>query len=386
MVFQIFNKKASRSRASLRAGFVTHAASKGGSLHSKIAEQDNLDLQFIASRSVTRDVPPHDVNVLVYDLDPTSEDSLAEFDRFMSVKPADMPVIVLSPAVDDELVRWFLRLRVADWVKTPLTKGELVAACGRVLSQAVSARQSLRCLTFIGARGGVGATTLAVHAAMILNGKEAPVKSTMLADLDLSGGACADYLDLTPGWQIDELIADPSRLDERMLDIMATVHSSGVPVLSAHRGFLASTDFSEDVVIRALDAASRKFANLVVDLPRFWQRWTESVLAGSSEVYVVTDASVPGLKAASRLLGELAKELAPQTAPRIIVNKFGRGLFGAGLSASEIRKHLGPAFAGTVSNEEKLVREAIDRGVPVTDIKSKNAIMRDLGKILEQRS
>ena len=382
MVFQIFSKKASRSRTELRAGLVSLDAARGQQMARHIANLDNVAMSAISSASVTREKPPQNVNVLVYDLDPTSEASLADFDRFMKARPADVPVVVLSPAVDDELVRWFLRLRVADWVKTPLTKGELISAAARVLSQNSAANQGLRCVTFIGARGGVGATTLAVHAALILN-QNAAVQSTMLVDLDLAGGSCSDYLDMAAGWQVDELADDPSRLDDRMLDGMAPQHGSGLTVLSAHRRFLTSSEIPDDVVTRMLDAASRRFGNLVIDLPRHWHSWSDGVLGGSTDVFVVTDPTVPGLKAASRLQGELATELGSEVVPQIIVNKFGHSLFGTGLSVSELKRHLGAAFAGTVADEEKLVREAIDRGVPLTDVKSNTRVLRDLKAILE---
>lgn len=382
MVFQIFSKKASRSRTELRAGLVALDAARGQQMARHIANLDNVAMTAIASAGVTREKPPQGVNVLVYDLDPTTEASLADFDRFMKVRPADVPVVVLSPAVDDELVRWFLRLRVADWVKTPLTKGELISACGRVLSQSAPSNQALRCVTFIGARGGVGATTLAVHAAILLN-KNIAMQSTMLVDLDLAAGSCSDYLDMAAGWQVDELADDPSRLDDRMLDGMAPQHSSGLTVLSAHRKFLSPAEIPDEVVTRTLDAASRRFANLVIDLPRAWHGWSDGVLGGSTDVFVVTDSTVPGLKAASRLHGELAGELGTEVVPKIIVNKFDHSLFGTGLSASELKRHLGASLAGTVADEEKVAREAIDRGVPLTDVKSNSRILRDLKAILE---
>jgi pilus assembly protein CpaE len=251
-----------------------------------------------------------------------------------------------------------------------------------VLSQSGPSNQALRCVTFIGARGGVGATTLAVHAAIVLN-KNAATQATMLVDLDLAGGSCSDYLDMAAGWQVDELADDPSRLDDRMLDGMAPQHGSGLTVLSAHRKFLSPSEIPDDVVTRTLDVASRRFANLVVDLPRNWHGWSDGVLGGSTDVFVVTDSTVPGLKAASRLHGELAAELGTEVTPKIIVNKYGHSLFGSGLSVSELRKHLGASLAGTVADETKVVREAIDRGVPLTEVKSNSRILRDLKTILE---
>ncbi|MGH6907146.1 MAG: AAA family ATPase, partial [Aestuariivirga sp.] len=264
-MLQIFNRSAKKDKRILQIGFVTQDAETGTQLKEFISTRDGVDLLLIESSGVTASAFPKGVSVFVYDLDATGDASMKEFDRFMGQRPQDVPVIVLSPSVDDALVRWFLRLRVADWVKTPLSPGELIAACGRVISQASANKQEVKCLTFVGARGGVGATTMALHAALIQARSAAPAVTTCLIDLDLASGSCADYLDLQANWQIDELIADPARLDGHMLDTMTATHAAGVAVLSAHRKYGEKFSFSEDIVTRTLDLATQKYQNLVVD-------------------------------------------------------------------------------------------------------------------------
>lgn len=237
-------------------------------------------------------------------------------------------------------------------------------------------------MTFIGARGGVGTTTLAIHAALILAGNGTIPAPTCLVDLDLIEGACADYMDLKANWQLDELIPNPERLDSRILDIMMSAHSSGVNVLSAQRPYSDRLDFDAEVVTRVLDLATQKFSNLVIDLPRHAASWTDSVLLGSNQTFVVTEFTIPGLKAAKRLAAELVERFDGEVKPNVIVNKYKRTIFGSGISSHEAKEILRSLLAGFVAAESKLVREAIDRGVPTTSIKARNAVMSDLAKIL----
>jgi pilus assembly protein CpaE len=72
-----------------------------------------------------------------------------------------------------------------------------------------------------------------------------------------------------------------------------------------------------------------------------------------------------------------------EVTPRVIVNNYRRSLLGSSISMHEVKEILRGSFAGTVSAEEKLVREAINRGIPTTAIKARNAVMTDLAKILE---
>ena len=168
-MFQIFNRPAAGAKRILQIGFVTQDSEIGAQLKDFVSKRDGIDLRLIASASVTAAVAPRDISVFVYDLDATHDASLQEFDRFMTQRPQAVPVIVLSPAITDDLVRWFLRLRVADWIKTPLSPGELIAACGRVISQASPKKQDVKCLT-VGKRSmSVPTSLMIVCTVMALN-------------------------------------------------------------------------------------------------------------------------------------------------------------------------------------------------------------------------
>lgn len=382
-MLQIFSRSVRKANRILDIGFVTQDADIGRQLKEFVSTREGVDLRLIRSDKVAAGFDAGGLSVFVYDLDASSEASMREFERFMMQRPPQLPVIVLSPAVDDELVRWFLRLRVSDWIKTPLSPGELIAACARVITQQGASRQEVKCLTFMGARGGVGATSLALHAALLAARKsKAPAPSTCIVDLDLTTGACAEYLDLQPAWKLDEIIADPSRLDPHMLDIMTATHSQGLSVLSARRKFGETFDFAAEVITRTLDLASQKYETLVVDLPRHTESWSDGVMLGSSDVFVVTDFSVPGLRSARRMVNDIVAQYAGEVRPKVIVNKHSRSIFGTGLSNSEVKELIGSDLAGYVSADERLVREAIDRGIPVTDIKSRSSFISDLSKIV----
>ena len=381
-MLQIFGRSAKKGKRILQIGLVTQDIEMGKQLKEFVAKRDSVDMLLIKSAAVTPTKFPQDVSIFVYDLSSTGEISLKEFDRFMGERPQSVPVIVLSPSVEDALLRWFLRLHVSDWLKTPLSPGELISACGRAISQANALRPDIKCLTFVGARGGVGTTTLAIHAALHQARAGVASASTCLVDLDLVAGACSDYLDLVANWQLDELTADPARLDSHMLDTMTATHHSGIAVISAHRKFAERFSFSPDIITRTLDLATQKYQNLIVDLPSHAESWSDSVILGSSQVYVVTDFTVPGLKSARRIVDDIAAHYEGEVVPKVIVNKYNKSFFAGRLSANEAKTLLRDSLAGLVRSETSLLREAIDRGIPTTDIKKKNGIVVDLAKII----
>ncbi len=381
-MFQYFKKSKSKMGRSLQIGLVSGNPTTRNSINEIIMGDGGVAVQVIDPARITSKAAGVGVNVFVYDLDTASEPALVAFNTFMQQRPGDTPVIVLAEGINDELVRWLLQLRVADWVKVPFSAGELIAACGRALGQSKSAKSDVKCYAFMGAKGGVGTTTIAVHAALALAAKSKSKQSTCLVDLDFLNSSCADFLDLQPQWAIGDLVGDPGRLDQHMFDSLLVPHKSGISVLSAQRKFGETREFPEEVITRPLDFALQKFSNLVIDMPRTADHWAENVIQGASDLFIVTEFTVPGLKASRRLVNQLIEQFGQDTRPKVIVNRYARDFFGSNLAATEAKELLGPFLAGFVPKEEKLVSEAVNRGIPTTDIKSRNSIYKEIAKII----
>ncbi len=381
-MFQFFKKASKRGERSLVIGLISAKSDTRSQLQSLAAKGDDIAIELLTSSAMTADAPKSDINVIVYDLDITSETAIEEFERFIHAKPATLPVIVLADSVDEEFVRWLLQLRVADWVKPPISSGELIAACGRALSHSTGKRADTKCLAFIGAKGGVGTTTVALHAALALSKQKKNPKQTCVVDLDFASSSCADYLDLEPGWQIDELVSDPKRLDNHMFKSMVVTHRSGLAVLSARRKFGDTTVIPEDLVVRPMELAAKQYGAVVIDIPRSAERWLENVLLGASDVFIVTEFTVPGLKLARILANQIVEAYGAEPKPRVIVNKYQRSFFGSNLSSTEAKELLGPYLAGFINNDEKLVGEAVNRGVFTTEIKPNNKFHSAVSKLV----
>jgi len=321
--------------------------------------------------------------VIVVDIDSRRRESLLALQGLVARTGGAVPVIVLTESFDDALARWFLQIRVSDFLRKPVEPKEVLRACIRALRAADSLPEEQgRILSFIGAAGGVGVTTLAIESAMLLvkaGGREAD--STCLVDLDVQSGVCADYLDLDPRLDLDEIGPFPERLDSQLLDVMLAQHASGLAVLAARGRAAQRTPLEPGVVVRMLDLVSSRFDNVVIDLPRTWEPWTDQVLMGSNRVFVVTDMTVPGLRLGRRLAGAMGERL-KEVKPRVICNRFEQQMFGSGLRRADVERALEGVFAGTVANNYKLVREAIDRGVALEAVKSASNVSNDLKKIL----
>jgi pilus assembly protein CpaE len=235
--------------------------------------------------------------------------------------------------------------------------------------------------------GGAGVTTLALQSAMLLlNSGPGGKSSTCLVDLDFQHGACADYLDIEPRLNLGEIESRPERLDRQLLEVMLSHHPSGLAVIAAPNRPAEMRTFDPDVVTRLLDMVSTQFNYVVFDMPRTWFSWTDSVLLGSDELFIVSEMTVPGLRHAKQLVEAIRERLGDATNPKVIVNRFEQQMFSTGLRKNDIERVLGDSFAACIPNHYAIVREAIDRGVPLEDVKPGNKITLAIKKIILPQS
>jgi pilus assembly protein CpaE len=324
-----------------------------------------------------------DATVAVIDLDAAMPGEMQALERLMARIGAWPPVIVVTQTFDETVARTLLQMRVADFMVKPVSPVELVRTSARVAKSASADASDAEIYTFLPAAGGVGVTTLAVQTAMMLLNDGARGKSsTCLVDLDFQHGACADYLDIEPRLNLGEIEPRPERLDRQLLEVMLSHHPSGLAVIAAPNRPAEMRSFDPDVVTRLLDMVSTNFDYVVFDMPRTWFSWTDSVLLGSNKLFIVSEMTVPGLRHAKELVSAVKERLGDGPKPQVIINRFEQKLFSSGLRKSDIEQVLGEAFAGCIPNNYSLVREAIDRGVPLDEIKPGNKITSQLKKLM----
>ena len=329
-----------------------------------------------------------ETTVAVLDLDATRPEEMDALSRLMTRIGSWPPVVVVTQSFDENVARTLLQMRVADFLVKPVLPVELVRTCARVAmgSPSNEARQS-QIYSFLPAAGGAGVTTLAIQCAMtLLNSAQRGKSPTCLVDLDLQQGACADYLDLEPRLNLSEIEPRPERLDRQLLEVMLSHHASGLAVVAAPNRPAEMRSFDPEVVTRLLDLVSTHFDYVVFDMPRTWFSWTDSVLLGSDKLFIVSERTVPGLRHAKHLVEAIRERLGDKPKPRVIVNRFEQKLFSSGLRKSDIEQVLGDAFAACIPNHYALVREAIDRGVTLEEIKPGNKIAIEVRKLIVPES
>ena len=349
-----------------------------------------IDLVIVSGRLAERcdSLPLEGATVVVVDFDAGQAEEMTALSGLMARIGNWPPVIAITQSFDESVARTLLQMRIADFLVKPVAPVDLVRACAQVAKGPSAATEptDAQIYTFLAAVGGAGVTTLAVQTAMLLLNSGGPHSkpSTCLVDLDFQHGAVADYLDLEPRLNLAEIEPRPDRLDRQLLEIMLSYHASGLAVVAAPNQPAEMRSFDPDVVTRLLDLVSTNFQYVVFDMPRTWFSWTDSVLLGSNKLFIVSETTVPGMRHAKQLVTAIRERLGEGPNPQVIVNRFQPRMFSAGLRLSDLTAALGDAFTAVVPNDYPLVREAIDRGVPLDEVKPGNKITVQLKKLLQE--
>lgn len=325
-----------------------------------------------------------DAMALIVDIDATKVEDFEHLQKIKRMADNKMAIIVISNNFSPAAARILIQLKVNDFLVKPIQTSDFVRSCNNALKiNTQEAQVQPQFMAFMPASGGVGTTSMAIETASILNahGKSFG-RSTCIVDLNFQHGSCAEYLDIEPRFDIAEIENSPERLDRQLLDVMLSKHASGLSVISAPNHPAEMRSFKSALVVRLLDLVSAYFDNVVIDLPRTWFPWTETVIAGSDKLFVVADMTVPSIRHSHRIVKAIEERLGNQSEPKVIVNRMDYRKNTSGLNAKDVEGALGEYFAGGVPNNYVLVRDAVDRGVTLNSVKADNNVTQALSSIV----
>lgn len=303
--------------------------------------------------------------------------------RFKKLAASDIPLIAAAYDPSLGFVRSLVRAGAHDVVPLPLDMNELETALDPVRKMVASqARRGKaghqKVVTIIKGEGGVGATALLTHLATRFAAREHTVgRECCLLDLDVQFGDAALQLGLQPNLSLTELLEAGKRVDGEMLRSVAAKHPSGLRVISAPRDIMPLESMTSDQLLAIVELATAEFGTVFIDFPANWTNWSLSLLARSDLVLMVTELRVSSLHRARRQLELLASQDMGSLDVRIILNRAEKGFFRT-LGPDDAERVLKKPISFTVSNDHATMSQAIDRGVPLAEIKRKCPLIKDI--------
>jgi pilus assembly protein CpaE len=331
---------------------------------------------------------PHDtLNALINNLNAdvlivecsaeTQAEDIATFE-ILNATNANLVVLMLSQTRDAETLLAAMQAGVREVLLSQPNAADLTAALRRFAQRkkATIAKPDThaKTITFMSCKGGSGATFLATNFADIL-AKDFGKKTAFL-DLDLQCGDAAYYVSTGPNQSdITELTRQIDRLDVKLLTASMLHIGPNFDLLSAPEEPEASYTMSAAQLERLLDLVTATYDMVVLDVERVLDPLTIKALDMSDVIYLVMENLLPFVRDAKRLVGKFRALGYDDKKIRIVVNRYERN---GTIDVAQIEKAVGLKVSHTIRSSFADVAQAINTGVPITEVNANNAIVQVL--------
>ena len=272
-------------------------------------------------------------------------------------------VMVIGAMNDIALYRQLIARGVSEYIVPPVPPVHLIRSIAGLFSDPEVPFMG-KSVSVIGAKGGVGASTIAHNLAWSVS--ENARLNTTLVDLDLSFGTTAlDFNQEGAQSVLDALLA-PERTDDSVISRLLTTATDRLSLFTAPASVANDHEIDPSAYDVVIQAVRRTVPYVILDLPHIWSNWLKDTLVSSDEVILVCQPDLASLRNGKNLIDRLKNERPNDTPPRVVLNMAGVPKrpeipikdFAAAIDVEpEIVLPFEPALFGTASNNGQMISE-----------------------------
>ncbi|MFB3855360.1 MAG: CpaE family protein [Vicinamibacterales bacterium] len=266
-------------------------------------------------------------------------------------------VIIVTSTMDPTLMLEAMRAGVNECVSEPLKPADLETAISRLKERQKAPLAGL-VFAFLGSRGGVGTTTVAVNVATEL--ARSDKGSTLLVDLHAAFGDAALFLGAEPRFTLTDAVENANRLDEAFLRGLV-VRTKGRPDVLASPPRTRLVPLDANGIRAVVEFAARVYRYVVLDLTLYDPAAPE-VLALAAKILVVTNQELTSVRNAARIVGDLKGQYGKDRVA-VVVNRADRN---AEIGLEDVERAVGQKVEQVLASDYREAIKALNAGVPLT--------------------
>jgi len=301
-------------------------------------------------------------NVIILETE-NRNDILTGLDQLATVCDSGTRVIVIGRINDVGLYRELVRRGVSDYVIGPLTAIDVVrSVCG--LFSSPEAKAVGRIIAIVGAKGGVGASTIAHNVAWAIARDLA--LDAVVADLDLAFGTAGLDYNQDPPQGIADAVFSPDRVDTAFIDRLLSKCTDHLSLLAAPATLDRVYDFGSDAFDAIFDTLRTTMPCIVLDVPHQWSGWTKRALVAADDILIVAAPDLANLRNTKNMFDLLKVSRPNDRTPLYCLNQVGipkRPEINAGEFAKAIESEpivsipFDPQMFGSAANNGQMIAE-----------------------------
>jgi pilus assembly protein CpaE len=266
-------------------------------------------------------------------------------------------IVLVVSTLDSALLLEAMRAGVNEVIAHPADAGELQKVMQRVAGTN-SGSEPGNVHGFVGAKGGVGTTTIAVNIATALGSLSAPGR-TLLVDFHRTGGDAALFTGVEPRFSIIDALENTHRLDEVFFKTLVVPIAPGTDLLASPERLVRGS-FERHQIQQVIAFAASIYRHTVLDVPRFDTSVLEA-LEHVSNLYVVANQELATVRSANRLFTTMRERYGTDKVKLVLSRSDGA----AEISHADVEKAAGGRVAYTFPSNYRVALQAVHKGRPL---------------------
>jgi len=323
-------------------------------------------------------------NVIVLEATAHKEALLGQLDDLSQYCDSGTKVIVIGRMNDIVLYRQLMTRGVSEYLVWPFGVVDFVAAISH-LFRGPNAKPVGRVVSVVGAKGGVGSSTIAHNVAWHL--ATSLDMATIIADFDLGFGTAGLDFNQDPPQGVAEAVFAPERVDANLVDRLLSKCGDNLSLLAAPAMLDRLYDFGDTAFDTLVDTMRASSPWVVLDIPHCWNAWTRRMLVGSDEVIVVAAPDLANLRNAKNIMDNIRGALPHDHPPRLVLNSVGMQKRPE-ISVADFTKTIEVEPIAIIPHDAKLFGAAANNGQMIAEIDPKSRcaeIMSEISNLMAGR-
>ena len=260
-------------------------------------------------------------NLLIVESRVAGPQALHDLDALAEVCDPTTKVVVIGRVNDVELYRELMRRGASEYLVAPVDPLHLIEVIAGLYSDP-EGQPIGRVIAFVGARGGVGSSTLSHNVGWCI--AEEQHISTTIIDFDLPYGTLGLDFNDEAGQSVADALTAPERLDEVLLERLLIRRGENLSLFTAPATLEREYEAGPEAYEAVLEAVRRTTPCVIVDLPHSWEPWVKATLIGADDVVIVGTPDLASLRNAKNLIEVLRHRRPNDTAPKLVLNHVGQ--------------------------------------------------------------
>ncbi|WP_407146322.1 CpaE family protein [Bradyrhizobium sp. ORS 86] len=306
-------------------------------------------------------------NVIILETEPGT-DFLAGLDDLAAVCDPGTRVVMLGNAADVAPYRELVRRGVNDYVVGPVKVLDIVRSICSLFS-ATEAVSVGRLIAVAGAKGGVGASTVAHNVAWTI-ARDLGLDSVVI-DLDLAFGTAGLDYNQDPVQGIANAVFSPERPDTAYMDRLLAKCSDHLSLLAAPATLEQVYDFGADAFDAIFDTMRMTTSCIVLDVPHQWTAWTKRTLVGADDILIVAEPDLANMRNTKNMVNMLKAARPNDRPPLYCLNQVGMPRRPE-IEVKEFAKTIESVPIATIPFDSRLFGEAANNGQMIAEVSARH--------------